>query len=368
MSDTLPAPTVDEWRALYRAADAFKQLAPWQWMYDSDLFGVQNPETGEFGYCCIMGNLGEMFGLALYLGDEGLNSYTDLQMLAAEEPTVFELVSTQLCLMASFEDREVLEKRDRDQIKALGLKYRGRGAWPLFRNYLPGYYPWHLSGADARFLTLALEQICDVTPRFRDNDALFAPPPELCRTVPMPIYEQGTDGMEEHIVEIETHPLFVRVYENGIWQDAWHMPSNPFAAPLQPPIDEVHVQRIRQLQLQRGGTWESDCFFTPQPIQERSGERPYFPKVSLLVDSGSGMVLAPELMHPASWHQSYQKHVLATIEQTGVLPTTILVAEDELEALLMPLAELLGFSVEFADELPALDPARDSFLKYINAM
>jgi hypothetical protein len=44
-------------------------------------------------------------------------------------------------LQASWEDREELHVRDRETIKALGRKYRGRQAWPLFRSYQPGYAP-----------------------------------------------------------------------------------------------------------------------------------------------------------------------------------------------------------------------------------
>ena len=71
-----PDPTEQEWRDLYRAADTFKELAPWDWMLDSDLFGVRNPDTGEIGYCCIMDNLGEHFAFGLYRGDEGLRGLT----------------------------------------------------------------------------------------------------------------------------------------------------------------------------------------------------------------------------------------------------------------------------------------------------
>ena len=36
-----------EWAALFDAAIAFKNLKRWEWMYDRDVFGIQNPETGE---------------------------------------------------------------------------------------------------------------------------------------------------------------------------------------------------------------------------------------------------------------------------------------------------------------------------------
>jgi hypothetical protein len=30
-----------EWEALYAAAIAFRDLAPWDWMWDADMFAVQ---------------------------------------------------------------------------------------------------------------------------------------------------------------------------------------------------------------------------------------------------------------------------------------------------------------------------------------
>ncbi len=102
-------PSISQWRNLYNAAIEFRKLAPWEWMYDSDLFGVINPENGETGYCCIMGNLGEHYALGVYLGAEGLEGYREMQ-----EGDYFsnplEMIHLQKCLMASFENREYLSK------------------------------------------------------------------------------------------------------------------------------------------------------------------------------------------------------------------------------------------------------------------
>ena len=60
-------------------------------------------------------------------------------------------------------------------IKKLGLKFRGRKQWPVFRSYMPGYFPWFLTKEDALFLTTAIEQSIDVALRFKkDKDLLIS--------------------------------------------------------------------------------------------------------------------------------------------------------------------------------------------------
>ncbi len=47
-------PLSADWQALYKAALEFKEIAPWDWMSDSDIFGVKSPYDGEIGYCCVL--------------------------------------------------------------------------------------------------------------------------------------------------------------------------------------------------------------------------------------------------------------------------------------------------------------------------
>ena len=52
MSSEKTSLSVAEIRSLYEAAIRFQALQPWNSMEDSDLFGVQDPVSGEVGYCC----------------------------------------------------------------------------------------------------------------------------------------------------------------------------------------------------------------------------------------------------------------------------------------------------------------------------
>ena len=119
-------PTLNEWRKLYEAAMQVKEIAPWEWMEEIDVFGVQDPETEELGFVSVMGMLGEHFSLAVYLGPEGLYRFREFQEMGASAPA--EALLEIPHLQASFEDRNELTQKDRDQIKKLGLKFRGRRA------------------------------------------------------------------------------------------------------------------------------------------------------------------------------------------------------------------------------------------------
>ena len=70
-----------------------------------------------------------------------------------------------LALSAVLGDREELGNGERKAMRELGLRYRGRGRWPVFRSVIPGHWPWYLGGDEARFLTVALDNVRDVAER-----------------------------------------------------------------------------------------------------------------------------------------------------------------------------------------------------------
>lgn len=72
---TKDTPAIAEWRRLYEAAVCFRDSHPWEWMTETDVFGIQSPATGEIYYASIMGMRGEHRALALYQGSKGLYAF-----------------------------------------------------------------------------------------------------------------------------------------------------------------------------------------------------------------------------------------------------------------------------------------------------
>lgn len=343
-SSASPATTsLENWSRLYQAAIEFKSHKTWTWMQNEDLFGVQSPLTGEIGYCCIMGALGEVYALTVYLGPEGLETYekTLSGEFSEESHRGVDALMLQKCLMASFEDANFLHTEDLDIIAKLGLKYRGANACPVFRSYEPGYYPWYLTGNEVEFLTLALEQAVEVSLRAKKGKSFLAPQQQGRYLVRVP--QQEKDGI--------------------IWSDQYLLPVRGISGGRVVPVNEVRLQRVKQNSRQIPSIWEIDRFYFSNPIRDGS-ERPYFPQVTLFVDPVPNKVLGFKLAKCTQSHL-LGEYFLDLIEQTKSFPQQINVSKPEVFELLAPVTSQLDISLKMVMQFQALAEARDSFLQVI---
>ncbi|MEJ2209183.1 MAG: hypothetical protein P8129_09125 [Anaerolineae bacterium] len=339
----IPGPSRQEWRRLYEAATAFKEAAPWEWMFEDDVFGVQNPETGQIGYGSIMGNAGEHLALALYLGSEGLAGFW--QMHQADPDTNAFLLLEIPELQASFEDRSELTSQDRRVIKDLGLKFRGRQAWPQFRSYVPGRMPWYLTPEEARFLAVGLEQALVVARRVYDDPDLLEP---------------SDDEGDEYLVRVPT--------EEG-WTDEWLVPE-PVEPPAVPQPGEQRLAQARENLPLVDAALEVDLFPAPQYVKEDDDPRPLLVYSFLMVDGSSGMILGTDVLlarpdYPTMWAEA-QAGLLALLERLGGIPEVVAVRDQRLADVLAPVVAGLGARLILSDWLPALDEAREAFEGFLD--
>ena len=336
-------PTNEEWNSLYMVAQDFKKFACWEWMYDNDIFGVQDPESGEIAYCCIMGNAGEHFAIAGYLEAEGLDGI--LKLLSGEiDPSDPDNMYLQKCLMCSLEDRAVLTPEDFKVIKDLGLKFRGRNAWPVFRHHKPGLFPWFLTGQQCRFLTHIITQALDVSSRcikdkqILEHRTLYS---YLIRSAKKD--KTGELVWEDQYKEIEPYsPAFVSFNIR----------------------DEMRVRRLASIKPDSRLVFEVDTFFTPSPIKEKG--RPYYPKVCMLLDHGSSMIISFEMLSNLKKEGHRCIEMLAGfIEKNGVKPSRLLVARDETYYLYIDVCRQLGIKLEKVKYLKLVEQMRSEMFNFM---
>jgi len=325
--------SLQEWADLFDAAIAFKQLKCWEWMDDSHVFGVQNPETSEIGYCCVMGQLGEVLALNVYPGSSGLASYRQMHELArhgSPESALghHALLNTQRCFMASYEDRSELHEKDLRLIRSLGLKFRGKKAWPMFQSYRPGYLPWFLTPPEGRFLTVALQQAIQVAEQTRVNPLLLG------------------------ALHDEHKKVLVRKLEAGIWKDVWEYLPEYEMPPIVPIINDLRLAQLKKANFPRKGTWTTDCIALPMPIQE--GTRPYFPYGFPVLNS-EGILLGMDLLKPGEIESALPHTFMDLLEKVKCLPQSLLVGSEQALALLEPIARPLNVPIQRVESLPALE-------------
>ena len=246
-------------------------------------------------------------------------------------------------LQASFEDRNELTQKDRDLIKKLGLKFRGRQAWPMFRSHRPGFHPWYLETAEARLLTHAVEQAAEVAPRFKENPALLPASDEDRYLIRVARKDAGT----------------------LVWEDRVQTVSPPEFKPITVTLDADVLEEVSRLPRSRH-TLEMDFSVYPARIGER-GERPYFPYLLLVVESRSGLIIGSEFLAPepdlAEMWGTIPARVVDRFATMGFVPRQIRVRSSLLYKLLQSLAGELGFKVTSTPILRNLDQVKESFLE-----
>lgn len=335
-------PSMQEWEALYKAAIEFRKIEPWEWMRETDIFGVQNPQTGEIGYCCILGELGEVLAMAVYRGTEGLQGY--LKILKGKiRPGDLDAPYIQDCLLSSFENKQFIEKEAMKIINELKLKFSGRNSWPLFRSYKPGYFPWFLNRDEVLYLTFALQQARDVCLRVNKNSKLLRPPKRNLYLIRVPEARDGT----------------------VVWKDEWREPAcmKQKRENSEEAVDEIRIQRIKKTVNPNPMLWEIDFFHTPTPVSQ--GARPFFPYAIMLVDHDTGFILDMYLSESDEYRREFPDKFLSCIEKTSVLPLEILVRKEEALKLLMPSTSRLNIKLSMVKKLPNIDHARREMVRHL---
>src|SRR5699024_2072473 len=243
-------------------AKEFQKLTPWEAMFDEHSFAVVDPVTEERIYCSVLGGGGEVFGLAVYIGDEG---YASLMDSLSDKVPDFDFILKQRSLLMSFEDREDLEKADYKLIKSYDIPFRGRKSWPLFRSYKPGYYPWLMDDDEARLMLLGIERSIgvyqeivkglEIPDMLLDKAMLVKVPREENGEL---VFDNQFAGLEEEENEVEESDV-----------------------PLT--VSELELKRIEKFKTMPTAI-EFSMDYVDMPVQEHPDERPVFALLVLAVE------------------------------------------------------------------------------------
>ncbi|MBN1248492.1 MAG: hypothetical protein JXC32_12595 [Anaerolineae bacterium] len=336
-------PNLEEWRALYEAAAAVWDLAPWTFMEETEIFGVENPETGDLGFASVMGTLGDHYAVAVYLGGRGLHDFWQLESLGDSMRPEDVLMTPQL--QASFEEPATLDEGDLDIIARLQLDLQGQRRWPQFRSYQPGYFPGPVSAVEARFLTLVLQQLVEMAPRIKSDPDILVP-----------------EEADSYLVRVRKVKGEGRVWHDEIRPAPEHVPPT-----LAIGIDSNLMDTVRGLP-QRDVQLEVDLFLLPFGVGEPS-DRAVTPYNLGVVDSRSGYALGFELLSTEPSVEAMYERIPAVfvslLAKNNLRPNLVVSSRQVLLHLLAPPAQHLKIELAYSPVLPTLDPIKKDLIQHL---
>ncbi len=323
------------WERLYAAADQLRKLAPWQWMPEEAAFGVRLPGTETIGFVSIMGAAGAHLACAVYLGWQALR---DVRDAVAHDALSFDAFLEVPQLQLVFTSRDRLQASDLAVIRALGRRYRGKDAWPMFRSHRVGYLPWRFGADEALSFHSVLYQSLGVAMRCEDDPRILT-------------------------AETPNTYLVRAIDARGTWTDEWvRMPRLP---PRQIAV-AVEARKIDALRCAepRCACVQIDLLLSRALIGQK-GERPQTAYMLLVVDTESGFVFSAELLQAlqgidAMWGE-IPSRVIEIFLKMGGCPQVIEVQGDRMMNVLRPLTEHLAFKLTRRTRLTQLEEVRESF-------
>ena len=347
---------------LYDLAFQYRKTKLWKKLWDSHLFAARFSDGG-IGYCCVMGMNGDLNAIAVYPGQQGLDSLRMLYAKSSAEDKMAQLeeMRSQDCMMLSFVSKSELHSRDLEELKPYceknGVNPRGKNAWPQFERFRPGYERWYLEDeTDQRRMAEALEIAIGVAGRL--------------------IHERNTPeqlGLYEGEPFDKEIPLYT-LTEGGLQSEAHPLP--PVAPVAWPPVViDDDLSRAKLGKAPRKGEWAARLFryFTPvskeydgedQIAFDDLTEAPFYPWALLLIDARSGIVLSACMSDsPEDYSPDFAASIVETVTKCG-LPHKIAVTDDRTAQALSRFCDDFGVVLQRKKRCKLLQEALDSLLEH----
>lgn len=325
----------NKWLRLYECADRIGNLEPWEIFDEGDKFAYIWKAKNKTLYFSFIAESADRCGIACYDGGENY-ARARKRLTAAydkQEPT-FALQNACICLWGNRED---LNKPTYELIKELGFSFRGKGAWLFFQRFETGYEPTlpnerdldlMLEGFENLFMMVRAVRNGAVDPQFDKGLTLtrwYEAKDKLYYTHPFQVPEPAVPKRE---IRVKKGPLF----------------DNLLKAPM--------VKAV----------WDLDWSYLPTLMKDDKG-RWEFPLLFLCVDEESGLVLFGDMIESS---QDAIGEAIEYLSQTLVelgRPASIAVCDDDLKASVEDLCRKAGVKLSVKKRLPALETARDAFIK-----
>lgn len=264
----------ETWKQIYTLGEELFRLEPWKVLNETDLFGVQSPDTGKEYYISMIGSDGVAFGIMAYQGTDAILRFLNIQ--AYDEPPQPGEILAMPYLMLLLTEPENIDEFQLLMIEQYGLFNNCSGKMlPHLTHNIPGLLP----------ATPEKESITDFIHILRESINV------ITRAIISKVFiHPETDHDDDYLFrKAET------IKGIQIWKDVKHrlvLPENKIKISYHPSV----LKEFLRLPVYNG-MLQMDLVMLPSPVKEGSLP-PYFPSMLLLADSKTGIILFQELFQP----------------------------------------------------------------------
>lgn len=332
---------MDKLKKAYELAKQLKKLAPWEFMEENEIFGVRIPGTDKQYFLSVMGSNGEHFALAAYEDTWGLYGFWELEQPDSwVRPMELMLIPH---LMVSFESREMIDPKEIKTIQRLGLSFRGKNAWPIFRHVIPGFVPELPDDTVLDHLIIIIEQAIYVIEQVKIN-------PEI-------IYPEKGRPDDYYIRVCEDNPSSISDWKSIWWK--FEPPNKRYKMKF------IDLERDKIAKLPRSkDIFQADIAIMSSRVAE-PGKKHYFPSIFILTDKHKDLVLNFEILTPVdgidAMHGRFPDLLIKSLIKMKVQPSVIEIRHPALYQMAKEVLYPSKIKIVLKSKLDQLNKVLDSF-------
>ena len=339
----------ETWERIFSAANKIWKMKPWNFMSETDIFGIKIPGTKRVYFISVMGSGGEVTAVTAYSGTRALGMFWDLHQTAEDNLTSNFLTGGRVLtipqLMLDFAEEKTLTTKEITRMKKLGARPVENKRWPSLKQFIPGFYPYEPDGNGLDDAAIIFEQCLEIF-RYTSEDEDYIHPDEdnddlyLIRETKAGSAGEWKNGFKEVIIEPVEYKSMFSITD--LDQLAGY--------PVKPSILQI------------------DLVMLPTPVKEGKN-KPYFPFILLAVDKKTGLVVAFETLPPLpdidTMYESIPQIFLRMLLKQNNRPYHIEFRSDILTTLLSELIAKVGIILSKPGKMKTMDEAIESLLKHM---
>ena len=336
-----------DWSRLYSAASRISKMKPWEWMKETDNFGIRIPGTDRVYFISVMGSMGEVMAIAAYIGTRALGMFRELLEDESAYPASSYVAASRVLTIPQLR-LDFVEEEELAPVRKQGISNNGGTPskdkiWPVIEQFVPGFVPCEPDAQTLEDAAIIFEQCINIFEHTREDNDYTNP---------------GDDG--ENICLIRSK----KKSPEGEWQDVfkeiWIEPAEYKIR--YPSISLVMVKKYSK----KKETLQIDMVILPMPVKDEDAGA-YYPVMFMLVNKKTGIIEDYRMLTPLpdldTLYESLPEKLLDMFLDCHSVPQQVEIRSRVLISLLSEVLTKAGIKLINPDQMEAMDEAIEGIVE-----